>query len=127
MVISSDEKYSSFRKDLLLFENDADRVCAAVRKCLLQNRILHTLHFTFRKYETIQFYLHVFRNKTMLSYDLFPDNKKLLKKNVFCNIRSEKTNRVQNLFFEKSTKDRVSHINISVTVKRRSVDEHGKT
>ena len=33
LVISSEEKYSSFRKDLFLFENDADRVCAAVRKC----------------------------------------------------------------------------------------------
>ena len=39
----------------------------------------------------------------------------------------EKTNRVQNVFFEKITKDRVSHFNISVAVKRRSIDEHGQT
>ena len=48
-------------------------------------------------------------------------------KKVFCNIRSERTKRVQNVFFEKSMKDRVSDFNISVAVKRCGVDEHGQT
>ena len=40
--------------------------------------------------------------------------------------RSENFNRVQNIFFEKSTKDRVSHFNISVAVKCHSAEEHGQ-
>ena len=75
----------------------------------------------------LQFYLNVFRKKTRLCYDLFPDNKKLLKKMFSTIFRSENFNRVQNIFFEKSTKDRVSHFNISVAVKRHSAEEHGQT
>ena len=50
-----------------------------------------------------------------------------LKKMFSAILDLEKTNRVQNVFFEKITKDRVSHFNISVAVKRRSIDEHGQT
>ena len=58
---------------LIAYAQLCENIC--YKKC-----ILHTLHFRFTKYETIQFYLHVFREKTMLSYDLFPANKKLLRK-----------------------------------------------
>ena len=63
----------------------------------------------------------------MLSYDLFPDNKKRLRKMFSAILDLKKLIEYKIYFFEKSVKDRISHFNISVTVKRRSVDEPGKT
>ena len=61
-----------------------------------------------------------------LSQDLFPD-KKLLKKMFSAMLDLKKVIEYKTHFFENSMKNRVTHFNISVAVKRRSDDEDGQT
>ena len=96
-------------------------VCFRKRGCLHIHNCTEIFHTTNRK--LCNTFLTVFCTKAKLSQDLLPDMKVV--KKIFPTIVDMKNaNKVQKRFLQNSKKDRMTHFNASVTVKRRRDDNN---